>query len=197
MEFQKAREKYEPEIIKYLFVSEAPPAIESDRYFYFRDVRAKDDLFLNLMMALYPLTYKSYLPVKEIRKSKKTFLDMFMSNGCYLIDSVDEPMPQGLSSGQKTAKIKENRENLLNKINKISSEHTKVILISSTVFAACYDYLKENGVNVANEKGGSIYFPDRWNKDKFHSQMKVLLKRIDWQNIKGKTKKSVTIIKKQ
>ena len=197
MSWEKAREKYLPGNIKYLFIDEAPPPDDSGRYFYYEYVTEKDDLFLNLMKALYPVTYKSYLPVREIRKSKKTFLDMFMNNGCYLIDAVDDTLPADSSRGQRIAEIKANNESLLAKIKEVCNDETKVILLASTVYAGCYDFLKSNGVNVANEKGESIYFPDRWNKEAFHEQMKKLLLRVDWQNAAGKLKSSVKIIKKQ
>jgi len=197
MSWEHAREKYKPENIKYLFIDEAPTPDDSHRYFYYEYVTEKDDLFLNLMKALYPVTYKSYLPVREIRKSKKTFLDMFMNNGCYLIDAVDDTMPLDSSRGQRVAEIKANNENLLVKIKAVSNDKTKVILLTSTVYFGCYDFLKSNGINVANEKGESIYFPDRWNNEAFQEQMKKLLLRIDWQNAAGKLKSSVKIIKKQ
>lgn len=196
MEFEESRERYMPDEIKYLFITEAPPPIESDRYFYFRVVTENDYLFLNLMRALYPVTYKSYLPVKELRKSKKTFLDMFMTNGCYLIEAVDKPIPRGLGASKRITLIKDNREKLLEKIKSICNEKTKVILISSTVFAACYDFLKEAEVNIVNKKDESIYFPDRWNNESFQNQMSKLLKRIDWENNAGRKKNSITIIKK-
>ncbi len=197
MDFQEARERFKPEKIKYLFVAESPPDAESYRYFYYRDVMEKDYLFLNLMQALYPRTYRSYMPIKELRKSKRTFLDMFMDSGCYLIESVDENLPVEMHSGQRVARIKENRETLLNKIKDLSDEETKVILISSTVFAACYEYLIDNGINVVNGKDQSIYFPDRWNNKSFHNQMGKLLDRIDWQNKSGRKKNSVTIVRKK
>jgi len=196
MEFEDSRERYRPDEIKYLFITEAPPSIDSDRYFYYRVVTEKDYLFLNLMRALYPITYKSYLPVKELRKSKKTFLDMFMTNGCYLIEAVDEPMPKGLGTSKRISIIKNNREKLLKKINSVCNEQTKVILISSTVFAACYEYLKEADVNVVNKKDESIYFPDRWNNESFQNQMGRLLERIDWKNNAGRKKNTIKIIKK-
>ena len=196
MKFQEARERFIPKKVKYLFISESPPVEDSQSYFYYRYTTEKDYLFLNLMQALYPRTYKSYLPVRELRKSKRTFLDMFMSNGCYLIESVDVNLPPEMHSGKKIARITAERDKLLKRIKDISDSETKVILISSTVFAACFEFLKDNGINVVNEAGQSIYFPDRWNNKSFHNQMSKLLEKIDWQNKAGRTKNSIKIIKK-
>jgi len=44
--FQLAREKYKPEKIVYLLVAETPPRLDSNRFFYFEDVRNQDSLFL-------------------------------------------------------------------------------------------------------------------------------------------------------
>jgi hypothetical protein len=36
--FDKARQKYKPEHIKLLFIAEAPPKLESERFFYYENV---------------------------------------------------------------------------------------------------------------------------------------------------------------
>ena len=146
-----------------------------------------------MMMALYPVTYKSYLPIKELRKSKKTFLEMFRDSGCVLIDSVPEPFPRDINRSLRINIIRENREVLLKEIREICDNHTKVILISATVYAACNDFLLGNKVNVVNEN--SISFPDRWNKDSFQRQMTDLLNKIGWFTKIKTGNKSVTVIK--
>ena len=194
MKIQEAKERYRPEKAKYLFISEASPVVESFRHFYYAYTEGKDDLFLNMMMALYPVTYKSYLPTKELRKSKKTFLEMFRDSGCVLIDSVPEPFPRDINRSLRINIIREKREVLLKEVREICDEQTKVILISATVYAACYDFLLENNVNVVNVN--SISFPDRWHKDNFHRQMAETLNQIGWFKKKKTGNKSVTIIKK-
>ena len=194
MKIQEAKERYRPEKVKFLFISEASPAVESFRHFYYAYTEGKDDLFLNMMMALYPVTYKSYLPIKELRKSKKTFLEMFRDSGCVLIDSVPEPFPRDINRSLRINIIRENREVLLKEVREICDDQTKVILISATVYAACYDFLLENNVNVVNVN--SISFPDRWHKDNFQRQIAETLNQIGWFKKKKTGNKSVTIIKK-
>lgn len=194
MKIQEAKERYRPEKVKYLFISEASPVVESFRHFYYAYAEGKDDLFLNMMMALYPVTYKSYLPATELRKSKKTFLEMFRDSGCVLIDSVPNPFPMDINRSLRINIIKENREVLLKEINEICDDKTKVILISATVYAACNDFLLENNVNVVNVT--SISFPDRWHKDNFQRQIAETLNHIGWFKKKKTGNKSVTIIKK-
>lgn len=194
MKIQEAKERYMPQKIKYLFISEASPAVESFRHFYYAYSEGRDDLFLNMMMALYPVTYKSYLPTKELRKSKKTFLEMFQDSGCLLIDSVPTPFPKDINRSLRINIIRDNRATLLSEVKEICDDQTKVILISATVYAACYDFLIENKVNVVNL--GSISFPDRWHIDNFQRQMAELLNKIGWFKKKKTGNKSVTVIKK-
>lgn len=55
--FIRAREKYRPKNIKVLFITEAPPAVERNRYFYYEHVRQGDSLFLELMKVLLSLIH--------------------------------------------------------------------------------------------------------------------------------------------
>lgn len=194
MKIDEAIERYKPKSIKYLFITEASPVAESFRHFYYAYAEGRDDLFLNMMQALFPITYKSYLPTKELRKSKKTFLEMFRDKGCFIIDSVPEAFSKDVTRSARINAIRDRRENLLAKIRELSDENTKVILICATVYAACNDYLVENNVNVVNN--GSVSFPDRWHKENFHVQMKQLLARIDWDNMSSRKPDGVKIIKK-
>jgi hypothetical protein len=58
-------------------------------------------------------------------------------DGFYLVDSVDEPMEEGLSSREKERIIALNLPSLTKKLKKLALPDTKVILISSTVYNAC------------------------------------------------------------
>lgn len=194
MKIEEMKERYMPNEVKYLFVTEASPATDSFRHFYYAYTEGKDDLFLCVMSALYPVTYKSYLPVKELKKSKKTFLEMFRDSGCLLIDAMPEPFPRDINRSVRINMIRENRDNILKNISEVCNDKTKVILISATVYAACNEFLLENKINVVNEN--SISFPDRWHKDDFAKQMTGLLNKIGWYPKKKSGNKSVTVIKK-
>ena len=63
---EKARLKYKPKKIKYLLIAETPPKSNSNRYFYYENVKEKDSLFLETMIVLYP-EFVSDKSIKEIR----------------------------------------------------------------------------------------------------------------------------------
>jgi hypothetical protein len=93
--FENARLKYKPKEIKYLLVAETPPKTDSDRFFYFEKVDKQDSLFLETMKILYP-NETQFAETKTIRKREKEFLEKFMDDGFYLIDSLDKPFEKNL-----------------------------------------------------------------------------------------------------
>ncbi|MFH1327240.1 MAG: hypothetical protein ABIH76_00065 [Candidatus Bathyarchaeota archaeon] len=165
---ESARNKYKPKKIKYLLVAEAPPKIESNRFFYFENIRRGDSLFLETMKVVYP---KQFIDVKYVRDKKTTFLEQFKRDGFYLIDSVDHPI-NGTSS-QKKKEIQKNLPQLSEKIVKLANEETKVILISATVYEVCYDYLKKKGINVSNIE--MIDFPGSGGQKKYREKIEKIL----------------------
>ncbi len=88
-DFESARQKYKPRIIRFLLVAEAPPKLRSKRFFYFEGVRKADSLFLETMRALYPHEFSD---TRAVRRQKCKFLKKFKNDGFYLIDASDEPM---------------------------------------------------------------------------------------------------------
>ena len=171
--FEIARLKYKPETIKYLFIAEAPPKIDAKRFFYFENVDRQDSLFIEMMKCIYPdLTDKIDTPT--IRKNKKLFLERFRNEGFYLIDSLDAPFEQELTSRQKEFLIKQGQKNLLNKINSLSTTETKIILISATVFNANFIYLIGNGINIINKS--FIDFPGSGGQKKFREKVSFIIR---------------------
>ena len=169
--FEIARRKYKPEEIKYLLIAEAPPDENSDRFFYFEDVKEKDSLFLETMKVLYP---GDYTDPKTVRKKKKQFLNKFKENGFYLIDSTNQPMPD-LKRHHKIKLIKASLATLIKKVKNLVNEDTKIILIASTVYEVCNEPLRNENINVINEE--MINFPGTGGQRKFREKMTRLLER--------------------
>ena len=169
--FQIARLKHKSNNIKYLLIAEAPPKEDSNRFFYFENVIKGDSLFLETMKVLY-LGKNVYVP--EIRNNKKKLLDRFKNNGFYLEDSMDEPI-KSKSSKAKINEIWSHLPELINKLKKIVSIETKIILISATVYSACYSSLIKEGFNIINEH--QIYFPGSGGQKKFRQEFSKLLKK--------------------
>ena len=114
-DFNKARVKYKPEIIKYLLVAETPPKSDSNRFFYYENVDREDSLFIETIKVLYPNEIDN-LTIKEVWNRKKYFLEKFKKDGFYLIDSIDEPFEKKYSSRQKIELIKGEQKKYLLKL---------------------------------------------------------------------------------
>ncbi len=75
-QIEKARERYKPDVIKYILVAEAPPE-SLDRFFYFLNVKSSDWLFLGVMQTLYPLQKDKYILRKRDSALKENLLLQF------------------------------------------------------------------------------------------------------------------------
>lgn len=69
-----------------------------------------------------------------IRRNKGIFLQRFMSDGFFLIDSVDVPITK---RGQKYKIIREKLPELKRKLRTLAESETKIILISAPVYNVC------------------------------------------------------------
>ncbi len=144
----QARLKYlPPGGIKVLFIAEAPPA-DPERFFYFEHVRTDDWLYLGMMRAIYPDTRE--LAVSELRRRKGLCLQRFQADHYYLIDACDDPMPRGARPAAKRCLIETSLSDLISRVRDLVEVDTKVVLISSTVHAVCYEPLRKAGIKVIN-----------------------------------------------
>jgi hypothetical protein len=171
--FALASRKYHPAGVRILFVAEAPPAYESKRFFYFTGLRQADTLFLEMMKTLYPVEvgysgdrFRDGFSSGAIRLRKPELLNRFKSDGFYLIDACERPMPRGANTGLKVALMQEALPALKAKVRRLcGAETVGVLLIGTVTFRVCADALRGEGVNVLNEvainhpaRGGQILF---------------------------------------
>lgn len=171
---ESARQKYKPNVIKFLLIAEAPPPPESKRFFYFPDVKIHDHLFLETMKAVYQCD-----DTKSIRRQKRKLLERFKNDGFYLIDASDESIKDKSQSG-KEKQIRESLPALIEKVRSLVSEDTKIILISKTVYKVCFEELKLKGFNVINKC--SIPFPCSGQQKRFREKLSSLLNEYGWQS---------------
>jgi hypothetical protein len=173
--FELARERFKPESIKYLLVAEAPPAKDSNRFFYYLNIDKGDSLFLETMKVLYPANYDT----RTVRNKKATYLERFKADGFYLIDATDTPMPN-YSRAQKRKQLQNSLPELLEKIRLLSNNDTKIILIAAPVYEVCKDPLMKEGFNIVNLE--MIDFPGSGGQVKYRSKMMKLLGFLDKGN---------------
>lgn len=186
-DYDKARRKYKPNVIKILFVAEAPPE-SVDRFFYFEDVKTRDALFVNLMQVLYPeLRIENGGSVEEIRKNKSNLLKRFQADGYYLIDALPEPISLKLTSPKRIKLIEARKDDIANQIKSLIPEgpynseqpHVGVVLIKATVFDALEDYLLVDQRLPILNRMQKVPFPSYGNTANFKRRMHETLAPFD------------------
>jgi len=179
--FEACRKKYKPEKTRHLFISEAPPKLDSKRFFYYEQVQMADYLFLETMKVLYP---DDFSDIKNLRQRKGEFLRKFQREGFYLIDASNEPMKDRRRS-KKKKQIKDSLETLIKKVRNLIDKETKIILICKTVYEVCHDELKSRGFNVLNEN--PIPFPIG-HQIEYREKLKTLLRKYTMSRTKSHKK---------
>jgi hypothetical protein len=182
---KEARLKYKPDVIKCLFIAEAPPSAE-DRFFYFEDVWYQDSLYLEMMKALFPpepshsgiLTLDDFpASTSTLRNQKEEYLIRFMNNGYYLIDALDRPMPPEIyRTKDKIRFLEQNKDQLVKKVKELVDEKTPIVLISIPVFNAMGGRLKYHKMNVIHDI--PIEFPGSGQQANFREKMTKVLPKI-------------------
>jgi hypothetical protein len=170
VDFESMRQRYKPEIIKFLFIAEAPT--KKKKFFYYDGInQTVSPLFREIMKVVYPSDYSN---IKDVRQQKGKFLERFKNDGFYLIDASNKPMIDNCKS-KKKKQIKESLPSLIERVKGLISKDTNIILISKTVYDICYESLRAEGFNVINKE--TIPFPSHgWQKE-FRRKLSLLLKR--------------------
>jgi hypothetical protein len=164
---EAARKKYMPEKIRRLLVAEAPPE-NVEQFFYFEKVAEGDQLYLETMKVVF-----GNVDISDLRQRKAEFLQGFKDAGFYLIDAVDEPIPQNASSHERRDLIWNNRNNLIWTMRSLVDSRTDVILIKSTVYDL-HDVLRKNDFHIINED--AIEFPSNGHQKQFRDKLTLLLR---------------------
>ena len=98
---------------------------------------------------------------------------MFIDNGYYLEDSVDQPFEQKYSFKKKVKIIKDNQPTLLKKLNELlPNKNIPIILIANPVFEANFQFLNDNGFTVLNKI--PIVFPFGNHQEKFRKEIATI-----------------------
>lgn len=179
--FALASRKYCPATVRLLFIAEAPPAYESKRFFYFADLQQGDTLFLEMMKTLYPLEvgysgnrFENGFSSRAMRLRKAELLNRFMSDGYYLIDACEEPMPHSANTTLKTALMQGALPSLKVKVARLCGAETLgVLLIGVVTYDVCADTLRANGVNILNK--AAINHPARGGQALFRAKLRAAL----------------------
>lgn len=173
IEIEKLRENYLPENLKYVLITENPPK-NIDTYFYYPFSKTKKGLYYEIMKALYNVDDTSIL-----HQEKAKFLETFKKDGFFLIEALPRIPEERISSKQKEKLILDYyNKYLLPKLKSLKEKHRdfSIIIISTKVYNAIADVLKEHGFNVANKD--AIPLPGSGQQKKFREKFKELIENI-------------------
>jgi hypothetical protein len=172
-----------PESLKVLFIAEAPPSIQSHRFFYFTDLSAFDTLFLEMMKVLYPKetgfseSLSSFLPgysASRMRGHKPELLQRFRLDGFFLIDASARPMPEHATSPIKARYLQEEFPGLLRRLRSLRIDRaTPIILIGALTFRVCAQRLRKEGFHILHDV--PIAHPARGGQRLFRRGLKAAL----------------------
>lgn len=183
-QIRKASDQYRPHPLRLLFVAEAPPAFKTHRMFYFTGLKNGDTLFIEMMKVLYPEmvgfangAFGPEFSVKQIRQNKAELLKRFRSEGNYLVDACEKPMPDRADSTAKTRIMKLALPRLRTRISALMvRQSVPIVLIGNVTYGVCADILRDDGRNVLNTT--MINHPARGGQILFRSKLSAVMRRL-------------------
>ena len=170
--YQQAREKYQPQKVKLLLITEAPPPHDRHRYFYFERVLRGDSLFLETIKVLFAEEVAAFETTKQIRAEKVYFLERLQEEGFFLIHAADTPLP-GKTTAARMNVYREQLPTLMKNILTVGSPTTPIVLVSAVVFRAIGEPLRASGFNLIHDE--PIAYPNSGQQLNFRKKIKPLL----------------------
>jgi hypothetical protein len=155
---RQAAGRYRPQHVRLLLVAHAPPN-SPDRYFYYEDVREKDDLFRYVIAGLFG--------AKPGRTDKRMWLGRLSESGVFLIDLIEHPYDG--------SELIDYVPGLIERAKALRPEH--VVLIKTDVFDTAFSALVEAGLPVAQAR---LPFPTSGRQRQFQEGFATALARIGW-----------------
>ncbi len=178
MTYDETRQLYKPKTVKVLLIAESPPPaadIQSSRHFYRSEkVRRDDRLFVNTMKALYPEI--TDLSEPDIEAQKEQLLRRFQSDGWYMIEALEESQVHEVTKKQRQTRIDASLPSLLERVKKLASKNTAIILIKSNVFEVAAEPLRKAGFKVLNKE--LLDYPGHFNQRAYREKLAGLIAKI-------------------
>jgi len=174
--YEKARQLYKPDHIKYLLIAESPPPsaeIQSSRQFYYTDrIRRDDRLFTNTIRALYPEAVDA--PEAELEERKTDWLKRFKDDGWYMIEALEKSQRHEVTKKQRQEHIREAVPRLIERLHDLNIEpDTKIILIKSNVFEVATQPLRDADFTVLNHE--LVDYPGQFNQRAYREKLAGLV----------------------
>lgn len=171
--YDEIRQQFRPERIKVLLIAESPPPADQpgSRHFYRTDkMREGDRLFTNTVKALYPETADR--AESEIQAKKEGWLRRLQADGMYMIEALEKSVRQVVKKKERQSRIKEALPRLIERVNELADDDTKIILIKSNVFDVAAEPLRKAGFNILNTE--LVDYPGRFNQRAYREKLTKL-----------------------
>ncbi len=169
--YEAVRQKYKPQQVKVLLIAESPPPasnVQSSRQFYYTDrIRTDDRLFTNTIRALYPETAE--LKEAELEAQKEVWLRRFQQDGWYMIEALEESQVHEVTKKQRKERIRAALPHLLERVGKLATPETGIILIKSNVFEEAAEPLRRAGFRVLNTE--LVDYPGHYNQRAYREKL--------------------------
>lgn len=180
-EYEEIRKQYKPERIKWLLIAESPPPppeFGGSRHFY-RATPPRDDdrLFSHTMRALYEDA--AALSESDLQSKKEQWLKRFCTDGCYMIEALEESQVHSVTKKERQAKLKQAIPRLLERVGELAEVDTKIILIKSNPFDVMAEPLRDGGFTVLNEK--LVDYPGIYNVTAYEQKLRHLFVSQGWK----------------
>jgi hypothetical protein len=175
-EYELVRQKYRPEVIKYLLIAESPPpgpGVGSSRQFYRAEYQAPDDrLYANTMRAVF--SEAQDLGSQELEAGKADWLERFKGAGFYMIEALEESLEHEVTKKQRQEILAAHAQRVIERVQDLAAPETRLILIKSNVFDTLAGPLREAGFDVLNTE--LLDYPGRFNQADFRRKLSQMVR---------------------
>ena len=173
--YNDVRQQYKPEMITYLLIAESPPpaaGVTSSRQFYRAEYQKADDrLYAYTMRAVFPEA--DTLESKELEADKEAWLRRFAEAGCYMIEALGTSLQHEVTKKERQALLAEHQGELIERVAKLVTADTKLILIKSNVFVVLAEPLGAAGFTVLNRQ--LLDYPGRFNTRDYREKLAAMV----------------------
>ena len=175
-DYDQARQKYKPDVIKYLLIAESPPPssaeISSSRQFYRAEYQKADDrVYANTMRVVFPEAAE--LDSKDLEAQKEQWLTRFKEAGFYMIEALEVSQQHEVTKKERQEKLAAAADRLVERVRELASADTKIILIKSNVFVVMAKPLREAGFTVLNTE--LLDYPGRFNQRDYREKLAAMI----------------------
>ena len=166
-DFNRARRKYRPHMIRFLLIAESPPS--SGGFFYFRMTIGKDHLFRETMKAL-----ELWPRNRPMRRGvdKRSMLRRFQSMGFYLLDTCVFPVDK-LRPIERRKAVQNQTGRLVRDVIEANPMH--ILIVKSSILNPVRIALRDAGLKARVLNIGPVPFPSHGNQPIYRSKLRRAL----------------------